>query len=633
MKPKERVEKMLAEAAARGREFGRYLDAITKFRTTNRDGKTPEDLLPILRRYNSVWESSVPSEADDLPGFVRFFPSRRRLVEIKPFLYQPFFYRLNFIRQLSTIHLWTDLEAGHSRLAHSLGVVQCAEIFLDSLERSVTPQIEDWERKAVLIYAFIHDCFHGPMGHSLELMRDVFAPNDYRGKLDKYFLGIALADPDSTLRQAISSALGNEPNRDRILAYLQFFCTRGGKKSSYRDRYFLSQIVDSKLDADRIDYIFRDSHHLGLPPPADSNEVFDIIENIRVVSWREEEGQPAIRCLSFSEADKAIVEKLLARRRELYVNHYEQRAKLIVDEMICRCLYHVLLRKKVLPLPMSSGPLFTAEERVISEITRLTDSDLFHFVYEAGEPLFAQMLVRDVLSGKFYQEIYSADIDDVIAESAVKLSTDFEHAITQLREDRGRKVGSMQLVQLTHEERLEVLRHLVKKGGYSFENLAWYFMFVIWLGGFTARLKIEKLLWDTLLSRPSFERAVEKYYVFRFGPMSPERLRELKCFPVVHISVPSYVATRAREVKEYTKELSKERLLFRDANEKVLALELDLNAGYSRKVLFVMLSAPAFFRAAELKKEISDEFVEMVKSFNWADEEWLRKIDLKYVDR
>jgi len=632
MNARDQVRKTMQEAVARATEFAKYEEAIKDFRRTGHESKTPKPLLPILRRYNAVWESSDASAADDLPGFVRFFPSRRRLLEIRQFLNQPFFYRLNFIRQLSTIHLWTDLEAGHSRLAHSLGVVQCAELFLDSLERTVTPRIEDWERKAVLIYAFIHDCFHGPMGHSLELMRDVFAPNDYRGKLDKYFLVRALADPNSPLRQAISSALANEAHRDQILAYLEFFCSRDAKKNSYRDRYFLSQIVDSKLDADRIDYLFRDSHHLGLPPPADSNEVFDIIENIRVVPWRESEGQPPIRCLSFLEADKGVVEKLLARRRELYVNHYEQRAKLIIDEMICRSLYQVLRRKRVLPLPISPGPLFTTEETVISEITRLTDSDLFHFIYEAGEPLFAQLLIRDVLSGKFYQEIYSEDIDDEMVGPGTSLSQAFDDAIGKLRKEQGEVLGSAQLVRLNHEDKLKILRDLVGKGRYDFQSLAWYFMFVIWLGGFTARLKIEKLLWNGLLTRPRFKEEVEKYYFQRFGKMKAEVLHELMYFPLIHVSVPSYVATRAREVREYTKEMTRDRMLFRDAVGKPHALELDLSAGYSRKVLFIMLSAPSHFRANNPKSEIIEHFRDMVTGFNWADTDWLGKIDLNYAE-
>jgi HD superfamily phosphohydrolase len=625
MSLKDELRRQVSVPQARQQEFAKFQNSLKLYREVSRNGINCHDLLFILRRYNSVWESTTPIEIEDFPGFVRFFESTHAFTTIKPFLSQSFFYRMNFILQLSTIHLWTSLEAAHSRLAHSLGTVQVAELFLNSLSTKVEPELKNWERKAVLIYAFIHDCYHGPMGHSLELMHDVFAPGNYRGKLDKFFLSRALSESNSPLHLAISAALGEDPDKENILSYLSFFCNKREGKKVHKERYFLAQIVDSNFDADRIDYIFRDSHLLGLPEFVKPNKVFDAIERATTVNWKEEASRLNLRGLAFAAEDKATIEKLLTRRRELYLNYYERRSKLIVDEMLCRALYYLLREKSVFPVTV--GPLFEDQQKVISEISRLTDADLFHFAYEAGAPLFSQLLIRDILSARFYCEVHFADLAEESAARASKLADLFEGQIGNLKKRKAEQLGSiLKLSEVTHEEKLGILRNLVKEQSFTPQDVMWYFMFVIWMGGFTARLRIERLLWNALLSITDFREVVRKYYFQKLGPLENKLEAELFNFPLVHLSVPTYVSNRVREIREYAKELNTETMLFRDASGKAQPLELKLGEGTERSVLFVMLSAPSFFKSPSLRPVIQKTFEELVSGFKWADIEWLNNL-------
>jgi len=45
------------------------------------------------------------------------------------------------------------------------------------------------------------------------------------------------------------------------------------------------------------------------------------------------------------------------------------------------------------------------------------------------------------------------------------------------------------------------------------------------------------------------------YYADRFGPLEANILEELMAFPLVHISIPPYVVTKAKENREYAKEI------------------------------------------------------------------------------
>ncbi len=49
-------------------------------------------------------------------------------------------------------------------------------------------ELQPEEIKATLVYAFVHDCFHGPMGHTLDLIRDTLWGAKAGDRIDKYLL-------------------------------------------------------------------------------------------------------------------------------------------------------------------------------------------------------------------------------------------------------------------------------------------------------------------------------------------------------------------------------------------------------------------------------------------------------------
>jgi len=80
------------------------------------------------------------------------------------------FQRLRRIKQLGMSELVFPA-ANHNRFAHSLGVMNMARRFLQTLERE-SGTLPEEQRIAVLAASLLHDVGHGPFSHTFEKVTD-----------------------------------------------------------------------------------------------------------------------------------------------------------------------------------------------------------------------------------------------------------------------------------------------------------------------------------------------------------------------------------------------------------------------------------------------------------------------------
>ncbi|MEK7283321.1 MAG: HD domain-containing protein [Acidobacteriota bacterium] len=153
--------------------------------------------------------------------------------------------RLRRIRQLGALFL-TFHGAEHTRFTHSLGVAFMAKRIFDSLLAAGQVQQKgralERTRLVAIVAALLHDVGHGPFSH---LYEKVF--NDRRHEeWTRLIIRHARGEAGRLLRHAGMV--------DEIL---------GVYDRSYRPS-FVSDIVSSQLDADRLDYLLRDSFMTGV---------------------------------------------------------------------------------------------------------------------------------------------------------------------------------------------------------------------------------------------------------------------------------------------------------------------------------------------------------------------------------
>ena len=181
----------------------------------------------------------------------------------------PFFQRLRRIKQLGFAETAFPA-ATHTRFIHSLGAMHVASRAFDNLF-SETPKSEriklDRFKQLVRLAALLHDVGHGPLSHTSESAMPMAGKR--RTTHEDYTLRIIL---ESELSERINKAGKSEGFTSKHVAALidpeieikdNFFKEKlNGEFVDFRP--LLEQLISSELDADRMDYLRRDSHYLGV---------------------------------------------------------------------------------------------------------------------------------------------------------------------------------------------------------------------------------------------------------------------------------------------------------------------------------------------------------------------------------
>lgn len=180
---------------------------------------------------------------------------------LKNLLSEPYFQRLRRVKQLGFSD-YVFPSASHSRFSHSLGVYEVARRLLSVIEPSVREG--KWSDKgfACLAAALLHDIGHGMFSHTFEntikLYEDKKTPEQKEGGLssavrhEEISLKIIM-DEESGVHKSLLEMGGKEfPN---LVANM---IGRKDKKCVY------TSIVSGQLDADRLDYVKRDSYFAGV---------------------------------------------------------------------------------------------------------------------------------------------------------------------------------------------------------------------------------------------------------------------------------------------------------------------------------------------------------------------------------
>ena len=215
------------------------------------------------------------------------------------------FRRLHRIKQLSHAYLVYP-SALHTRFEHSLGTLHiagrmCGEIGL--------------EKEAVRYAALLHDIGHGPFSHLFENVLEKINP-DTAGIHEEVTRLIINND------QEIDNILGT--HKEEVVEMLDSKNKTGFKRST-----LCSDIVSGSLDADKLDYLRRDSYFLGV-----AYGMFDL-ERI-IYTLRPTPGKYS--SLGIDSRGKDAVESYRLARHLMHTQVYEHHKRLAADRMFLQAL-------------------------------------------------------------------------------------------------------------------------------------------------------------------------------------------------------------------------------------------------------------------------------------------------------
>lgn len=266
----------------------------------------------------------------------------------KQIIDHPFCQRLRSVSQLGFAS-YVYMGATHNRLGHSLGVMHLAGRIFDRIVFSEKDWLQDifksddlnYFRRIVRFAALLHDVGHPPFSHSFETLlpqkKCLPLPLDWYNQVD---LEVPATHEDFSI--AVIYALSQESrtlletNEARDVCALidnsidvsedfQARCDHNKDKS--KNIYpLLRRIISGEIDADRMDYLLRDSHYAGV-----NYGKFDIYRMVQSLSCvRTENGIVPV----LDHHDIHTYEDFLLARLHMFLQVYFHKTSLPFDHYL-----------------------------------------------------------------------------------------------------------------------------------------------------------------------------------------------------------------------------------------------------------------------------------------------------------
>lgn len=291
----------------------------------------------------------------------------------------PYFQRLRRIRQLGL----TDLiypGAIHTRFNHALGAMHLMGKILESLQLKGI-KISNEEFEASQIAALLHDIGHGPFSHALEetLLYQVNHESlsfQFMKELNKQFQG-------------------------QLELTLQIF------QNTYKRKFF-HQLVSSQLDADRLDYLRRDSFFTGVSEGTIGVE--RIVAMLNVIDDQ----------LVVQEKGIYSIENFLNARRLMYWQVYLHKTAVGAERMLVNLINRAqyLVNSGVSLICSESLNLFLSNKYTIEDFKKksilesygkLDDSDIWGAIkiWQSHQDKILSTLCKMLLERNLFQIILS----------------------------------------------------------------------------------------------------------------------------------------------------------------------------------------------------------------------------------
>jgi HD superfamily phosphohydrolase len=256
---------------------------------------------------------------DPIHGFIEIDEWERDIIN------QPAFQRLRRIKQLA----WTDMVypgATHTRFEHSLGVMHVATRLFDAIRNRSADLLGqlgyesaglDRQRQLIRLAALLHDLGHAPFSHAAEEILPVDPRTGKRFVHEQYSAAIA----EHALADVIEQHPHNHKNYGLRVEHLKefFLETPSSEGLVWRD------LVSSQMDADRMDYMLRDSYHAGV-----AYGRYDLDRVAATLALVERPDQDGF-ALGVGEGGLHAVEGLILARYMLFTQVYFHKTRVIYD--------------------------------------------------------------------------------------------------------------------------------------------------------------------------------------------------------------------------------------------------------------------------------------------------------------
>ena len=261
----------------------------------------------------------------------------------------PVVQRLRRIRQLAfSEHIYPG--SIHTRFEHSLGVLHVASRMFDVLQAKhealmasrfgFDNAVFDRCYALVRLAALLHDVGHAPLSHSGEHLM----PKVGGRRVDHEDYSFHL------IAEEMQDVIDNHPlNRERLhITGREIGSFYLGKADVGKNILLFRDLVSGQLDADRMDYLLRDSHHCGVN--YGFYDVNRILDTLVFVETKTDDGLPSLQ-IGIEQGGRHAAEGLILARYFMFAQVYFQKTRMAFDHHGSECLQEALADKAFLPDP------------------------------------------------------------------------------------------------------------------------------------------------------------------------------------------------------------------------------------------------------------------------------------------
>jgi HD superfamily phosphohydrolase len=378
---------------------------------------------------------------DSIWGTVSFSHVEELLID------SPLLQRLKRIKQLGYAYQ-VYCNADYNRFSHTVGVTETAKRIAEMIEKRILPNREDRIKiiSIVRLAAIMHDTGHMFFSHVSEkflLYNENFRRNkEVKNALNHFNEKIS---DRAALHEMISVMIVNS---DSFLEFLQIvFFDRYLDEHDQRkiidyisglivgvavDKKILpySKIIKGAIDADRMDYLSRDSYITKVPLAVDMARLISKISVIKTQKftpssvWNDDAVGP-FNEMAIQYSAQTLVWQMSMARTILYQNIYFHHKKLTAEAILDRALENIFL-------------LFSDEQMTFSHILSLTDdvfSEHFYKILDLQDQqekavfIEACTLIKSLKNRSFYKRVAGFSTDNVHAPSITSYELFKTHVI------------------------------------------------------------------------------------------------------------------------------------------------------------------------------------------------------------
>lgn len=303
------------------------------------------------------------------------------------------FQRLSRIKQLSCEYLVFPT-ASHTRFSHSIGTYYVMGELIDRLEEILYEyniEVTQEEKDLAFCSALLHDIGHGPFSHTFEKIFNL-------GNHEKWTARI-IKDNDTEINKILKRNF-SPCFVEKLINVLSEDKKHGFDLESQNIITLISQLISSQIDADRMDYLLRDSYFTSV-----SNGHYDLKRLIKSLDISNIDGELKI-CVN--EKYIASIEEYIMARFYMHKEAYQHPIKLQME----RLLIKIFARAKELYFSNEKIfvddimiKLFLGKALEVNDYTQLDDNFMYFHIskWKAEKDLILSNMCTAFLDRKKYK--------------------------------------------------------------------------------------------------------------------------------------------------------------------------------------------------------------------------------------